>query len=117
MNAINIETMAMGKIPMSFLDYELVVENAGNYLRIVSINIVHKGKILNKIKPGTKMLRSADNNIHELVQQIIIQYLKNGDANLRDVQSGQNTSGAITSKKQKTARMQAAESLFSEFNL
>lgn len=107
----------MGKIPLCFLDYELVVQHSGEHIKIVSINIVHKGKILIKIKPAAKLLRTADNNIHMLVQQIIIQYLKKGEANIQDVQPSQNTSVAKPSKKQKTARMQAAESLFSEFDL
>lgn len=117
MNTTVVDTMAMGKIPMSFLDYELVLQNKGDNLFIVSINIVHKGKILTKIKSGTKILKSNTTDLDTIVQQTIIGFFKNDPTSVNESRYDENNIVSNPTKKQKKARMQAAQTLFNDFNL
>jgi len=114
---MQINAIATGKKMMSFLDYEAVITPSKKLNKLSSVNILRQGKILVKIKTDISLDQYNANNLEQIIQRLIIDYIIGHETNVVNPDQFRNAKIKNASAKQAKARSEAANDLFSMFNL
>lgn len=114
---MEINAIATGKKPLSFLDYETVITPSHEANVLSSVNLVCQGKILVKIRTNITLDQTNADILDRIVKQTITSFLNGKETGAAAVVQDVPKATVRAQKKHKKARARAAEDLFTTLNL
>jgi hypothetical protein len=118
METNTIAKIALGKKPLNFIDYEVVIETRDSKKVLIAINLTCKGSLLTKIKTCQLIQETDKRNLFEISEALIKDFLTHGACTLNDAKNVSSKPVKSSGRKCSTqAKQHTAESLFQNYNL
>lgn len=113
-----ISKIALGKKPLSFIDYEVVIETTKATKAIIAINLVCKGTVLTKIKTYHTINNALKTDLGDIVEILIKDFISHGTSTTQGTSNANSKPPKTRSNKcEHLAKEKAADTLFQNYNL